>query len=420
MLRKQDYNTHTFIAANTVSSGLATGTLVKPSNITVGEVVLTDLANKVLAAYPAKGSVRIVQGMGADKPLKTTDILDVTNTEVTWKNFVRGVEQKVAIGFDGSTGSLPAANDTSYYIRLKKLDNDAANRSQPQTAITAQFKSSAAATQQELALGLTAQMFANTKYEAIVAGKPSYVAIKAISNATPNGTSVGTGEVTFGSKLITLALAPVGAIAIGDEIQVIGDSYIVEGIDVGNKTITITSEYRGIDATGVTIDDVYTAPATAYGITITGIRNPFSVNTYRDYYRNRFQVIFSDSSIPEKTLTASFEGNGEAEEVAMNEYMSWGFVGQNQMLDTPSVAREQIVNSTGVYGTLQIKWASENKHMLGVGNFKGSVLVYCELNSNVTPSVIVTANSGRKLLDKFIANTGIAADGLSATSLNEV
>lgn len=420
MLRKQDYNTFTLIAKSIVVSGLTTGTEVTPQNSLEGEVFVTDKSNKILAAYPAKGAVRIIQSMGPTAPLKIVDIADVTNAKVSWKKFKRPVQKTVVIGYNpvSTVGMLPVANNTSFFINLKKRDNDAANRSQASTAVTGQFLTSSASTQAELAHGLANQLFKNTLLEAInhgTVGQQQYVGIEVVSDATITP-AINTGAVRYGSKLIKTTAAP--AVAAGQEIQILGDSYMVAAIDMVSNTITLAVPYRGNDIAAAVIDDAFTTPGVNYGIRIKGVKNPFNVNTFRDYYANRFDVTFSDRSTVPVIVTESFDGVGVYEEVAMNEYLSWGFIGQNHMLSVPPQGRDSIVPAGGFFGVVQIRWADQERDLLTTGNFKGSVLIYCELTA-ANPATLTAARAGGVFLSKLIANVGIAADGLTLTSLNE-
>lgn len=420
MLRKQDHNTFTLIAKDIVSSGLAVGTEVTPQNSLQGEVFIADKENKILAAYPTTGSVRLIQSMGVAAPLKIVDIADVTAAKVTWKQFKREVQKEVIIGFNPATGLglLPSTNNTSYWIKIKKRDNDAANRSQAQTAITGQFLTSTSTSQDELAHGLASQLFKNTLLEAInhsTIGQQEYIAIKVVSDATIIP-AINTGDVRYGSVLVRLTAAP--AVAPGQEVQILGDSYIVKAIDIINNTITLDAPYRGSDAVAVAIDDAFTTPGVNYGVSITGVKNPFDVASFRDYYTNRFDVTFSDSLSKPLVITDSYEGLGVYEEVAMNEYLSWGFVGQNHMLATPPQAREAITTKGATYGTIQIRWADQERDLLTTGNFKGSVLIYCELTATA-PDTLTGTNAGGVFLAQLIANADIAAEGLVFTSLDE-
>ena len=204
----------------------------------------------------------------------------------------------------------------------------------------------------------------------------------------------------------------------GQEIQLLGDSYIVEAVDLINNTLTLVSEYRGSNATAVAIDDAFTTPAVNYGIKLEGVRNPFDVAMARNYFRNRFLVTFSDSSSPAKNISNSFEGLGEWEEVAMNEYLSWGFVGQRHMIAVPPVQREAIVAELATYGTLQIRWEGYSDSLMSISKAKSSVLIYFEL-APTAPDTVTPGNATEVLLNTFIANPDLAAAGLVPTSLNE-
>jgi len=420
MLRKQDHNTYTFIAGNVTSSGLAVGTIVTPFNTNAGEVILTNLENKVIAGYPVTGPVRIVQSQGPNKDLIFKDIMDVEKTEVSWKNYRPAVQHEVVLGWDGTAGSLPSGNNTSYHVRINKRDNDAANRKFPQTAIAGQYKTDSTASQLEVAHGLAEQLGRNLALESlgIGLGEQNYLSVSITSDATIIANALGNASVAFNSTLVQFAGAITGAPAVGNEIQILGDSYIIDSIDLVNNTITLKSPYRGNSAAVVAVDDAFGTPATNYGLRFVGIRNYFDVNTFRDYYTNRFEVYFSDSLVRPAVVAASYEGVGEYEDVAMNEYLSHGFEGQNHMLSTPPTARDQNVVALATYGVLQLRWREEHRDLLSTQNAKGSVLVYFEL-ANTNPDTLVGANGGGVLLGQFITNAALAARGLVPTSLNE-
>lgn len=420
MLRKQDHNTYSFVAADVAATGLAAGTVVTPRNTTSGEVFITDLENQVLAAYPATGSVRIIQSLGVNKPLKIVDIRDVENAKVSWRQYSPAVQKVVAIGWNGTSGSLPTASNTSFHVRLMKRDNDAANRSHAQTGIFGQYKTDSSATQQEVAYGLTLQLAKNISLEANSAAlnQANYVRATIISNATILAGTVGTAAAFYGSTLLQLTAPPVAGLVVGNEIQILGDSYIVSAIDLVNNILTLNTPYRGDDVSSVPVDDAYGTPATNYGIRLEGIRNKFIVTSFSDYYSNNFDVYFSDSLIKVTVLAESYDGLGEYEQVSMNEHMSWGFIGQNHMMSTPSIARESQTVPFATYGIMEIRWADQVKTMLSTGNSKGSILLYFEL-ANTNPDTLTALNGGGLLLAQFIANTGLAAAGLIATSLDE-
>jgi hypothetical protein len=133
-------------AASALENALPLATeVVSPANLPLGAVVITDLGLRRLASIPAGSDFLIVQGNGANQPLLKSEILNESRITITKAKFKEATQQITAIGFNGTTGSLPAANDTSYFIKIRKNDNDAGNRSQPMS-LFAQFKTDATGT----------------------------------------------------------------------------------------------------------------------------------------------------------------------------------------------------------------------------------------------------------------------------------
>jgi hypothetical protein len=141
-------------AASALEASLPTvGSVVSPANLPAGAIVVTDLGLVRLSAVPAKSDFLVVQGNGTSEPLLKSEILNESRISISKAEFRPAAQQITAIGFNGTTGALPAANDTSYFIKIRKNDNDAGNRSQP-FSLFAQFKTDATGSQEELAFGL--------------------------------------------------------------------------------------------------------------------------------------------------------------------------------------------------------------------------------------------------------------------------
>jgi hypothetical protein len=160
------------------------------------------------------------------------------------------------------------------------------------------------------------------------------------------------------------------------------------------------------------------AAAAEFGIRLTGVQADFDVNAWRDYYANRFTATFSDEDTLVSHVQGAYNGNGTWQQVAMDEYMTYGFEGQNEMIGVPPVPRDQEVKIPGVgayvaadckYSAIAIGWTEDIRGLVTVAGAQGTHLIYLNLDS-----------SGD--LDTGTANTGetlAVALGLTAANLDE-
>ena len=89
-------------------------------------------------------------------------------------------------------------------------------------------------------------------------------------------------------------------------------------------------------------------------------------------------------------LTGARNGNGVFQQVAMDEYMNYGFEGENNQLATPSIPRDQVVKIPGVggntaatskYSALNIAWEENIGGLVSASTARGNVVVYLNLDS---------------------------------------
>ena len=404
----------------------AVGALVTDANLAKGAVVLTDLGNRRLnaAAFTALvdgDQYRIVQGKGLGQQLMKTPVITVGKDKFTINAFKPAVQQVTIIGFNGTTGALPTANNTDFWIKVRKRDNDAANRSQPMSLFAGPVQTDATGTQAELASLLVANGYLNFKDEPA----NHYLKFEAIcDNAGATDATAITADVTNGSRGVTLVAAPTTMVA-GDFIRfgtTVNDP-VYRITSIVGTALVLNSPYTGDTATGVTIEYVTAALAAAanFGIKITGIQAPFNVNTFRDYYANRFTATFSNSSVLVTPSVGARNGNGVWQQVAMDEYLSYGYEGQNQQLAVPSIARDQDVKIPGVttgatdltskYSCLNIAWTEDIRGLVSVDNGLGNAVIYLNLlNVAGTGSLSAGVSSGKEL---------VTALGLAPAAFNE-
>ena len=180
--------------------------------------------------------------------------------------------------------------------------------------------------------------------------------------------------------------------------------------------------FQGTTVTALATGTAYTTThgkltvATSFGIRLTGVPAPFNVNTMRDYYANRFTTTFSDSSTL-ITVSGAQNGNGVWQQVAMDEYLSYGFEGENNQLAVPSLARDQYVKIPGVgslvaadctYSSLSIAWLEDMRGLVAMAPARGNVIVYLNLTS--AGSLSATTNTRNKL----VTSLGLTASDFNA------
>jgi hypothetical protein len=268
-------------------------------------------------------------------------------------------------------------------------------------------KTDATATQEELAFALVKNGIANFRDEPA----NNYLTFSALcdeAGAAVAGTLVnlvftkGSREVVSDTLNVTIT-----NIAAGDVIKVAAatTSSIYKVVSVTNGTATTPAKvvltYAFQEATATV------AKATARrilaaasiiaecGVRLTGVQADFNVNTFRDYYVNRFTVTFSDVSTL-VTTTGARTGSGVWQQVAMDEYMSYGFEGENSMLGVPPRMRDQEVAVDGKYGCVEVSWTESIQGLVSLQGGKGSVLFYVNLDR--TTGALGATSTGSKLV----------------------
>ena len=398
-LRKQDNVTYVSIADTT--AGVPTSTAgrtdapVSPLTLAAGGAAMVDEGNigiSTLAAYTALADdtrLRICQNI-AGELVFTAAFTKSAITGVSVRQYSAATQQITAIGFNGTAGDLPAIADERFYIKVRKNDNDAANRSQP-TSIFSGPVLTVAGTQEELAELLVSSGVMNMA-DAPGAG---YLKMEMLNSAaTGTGSAWGslgnpTGDATFSKGSKTVSMTDTQDLNVGDYVRLADVAateattnacYRIAAIPSGT-TITLGTKFAGASAT-ISEDDLFSVTAASlggnYGIKVTGIMNDFDVNAFRNYYSNRFTCSFSDAATAVSHLQGAKEGSGVWQEVAMDEYMSMGNQGENQMLSVPPKMRTQSVVVDGAYDAVSIA-VSEDIHGLTSANTEDArILLYVE------------------------------------------
>ena len=412
-----------------LNSAVAAGNVVTNLNLPSGAVVVCDMGmrrldNTAYTALTATDKFFIVQGKGATQPLMKSPAMTKGMVAISASKFKAAVQQVTYVGYNGTTGTLPTANNSDFWIKIRKRDNDAANRSQPMSLFAGPIKTDAAGTQAELAT-----LLVKSGYRNFTAQEPAngYLKMEAVCNnagAAITGAPTSFG-VTYRSKVVTITGTATSNVSVGDFIRLGGtttNTPVYQVAAVTATTITLSSFYVGDTATilvaNAQVITAATAATATFGIKITGIPAPFDVNAFRAYYSNRWTTSFSDSTTL-ITVSGAQNGNSVWQQVAMDEYLTYGFEGENNQLAVPSVPRDQFVKIPGVggntdqssrYSTLTFNWTEEILGLASVNKPQGSVLLHCNL-TNVTTGVI-TATTAEAVVDTLFS--GAAATAIKA------
>lgn len=393
-LRRQDNVTYVSLADTTAASPGAV--VITPSTLADGAAALVDESN---LAYVAQATfdalddsvkLRVVQNIGG-KLVSTARftkgaivkaaLIGGNNTYATVQQYVAAVQQITRIGFNGTTGSLPTTtSETSFYIKIRKNDNDAANRSQP-NSLFAQFKTDATGSQEELAFGLVKNGVQNMSTQPV--SNNGYLRFEALCDeaGATDGTAT-TISIDYGSKTGTLN-AGATTFVVGDLLRIGGGAVtdpVYKITALAGTTVTLDIAYQGASGTGIAIEYITAALAAAaeFGVQLRGVASDFSVEALRNYYSNRFTATFSDASTLNTHIQGANDGSGTWQQVAMDEYMSMGNQGENSMIGVPPVPRTASVVTDGQYDAIMITVKEDINGLVTAEKADANILIYVQ------------------------------------------
>ena len=379
MLLKSQKNITDLIIGSGVTSGTGAN---KVSDLTAGQWGLA-YQNGVLA-NPAgaltSDPVRFVY-RSADGSLIATPFFKKATAKYKAHDYSAPVEQVSYIGYVGSgIESITVANNTDYLVRVL-LKGITAQYGDKLMYKFGAYRSSASATQREIALGIASNLTTNFKREKLQNGD-QLVKFEVLSSGTSIATSGGTISVVNGDTTINMLSTGTdggyydtdGAmIAIGDYIR------------LGHATATTTPVYKVINVTGggaatavVTLDRPFegttnatlaaasagvmsaanAAAALYWGIACTGIdRSKFKAGVF-NYEKVRFELQLQEfgSTIVTNSTTPS-EGIGYYKEI---QELEWFFKGNRfhsgLRLGTPPPTFTSDVSTTTNYALFVIEY----------------------------------------------------------------
>ena len=366
------------------------GVKVTPGSLTTGAVVVTDVSNTILdtSTVTAQTTIKIVKDRGANLPLQQVRLNIADIIAYSGACYQDATEQISYIGYNGTTGSITLNNNSFYEIKLEHVPNAFAYGKRPANYKYGTYQSDASATQQEIANGITASLVQNFKPNRTIDWRV-YAEVVTSATRTAAG-SAGTLTFTKWSKtVVASATTATDALAVGDYISIATATtngvYKITAIDIATGNLTLSIAYNGNTISGVvsTGNIAVTAAnansATRWGIKITGIKQKYDVNRWRQYDKVRFNPFINEPFAGTLvTTTAAFDGVGVYEQAANDEYISWGDEGQIFVDQVPPLFREQDAVVGGEYNIAILGWLNKLPSLIGAGENKGSAIMYIE------------------------------------------
>ena len=374
------------------------GTRVTPGSLPINSVVITNMSNVVLATGSGTfgvqnyGKIKIIKDRGANLPLQQV-IIDLADIKTS--SAVSGApasEQVDYIGYNGSnTNTIQEVSNNFYTVKLEHVPNQFAYGKRPANYKYGTYQSGIGATKEQIANGLVASLVQNFRPNRTTDWR---VFSEVMTNATRTAAGSGAGTLTFTkyskSVVPTLAAATSNCTA-GTYISIatgLGSPvYKVAARNATTGVLTLEVAYNGETVSGVaagtaltSITVVNAGLATLWGIKITGIKQQYDVNRWRQYDKVRFNTFlegFPPVANPTAvTTTAAFDGIAVYEQVANDEYISWGDEGQIFVDQVPPLFREQDAVVGTQYSPAVIEWLDKLPSLIGAGENKGQVILY--------------------------------------------
>lgn len=404
-------------------AAVTTGTIT-PGSTPTGSVVITNMSNQVLNSTTVLDfdKIKIVKDRGANNPLQQVVLTLPSISTYTGVAGAAAVEQVSYVGFNGTAGTIEVLPNNFYTIKLEHVPNAFAYGKRPANYKYGTYQSSlgaaqTAAGQLEVASGLVNSLIQNFRPNRTT----DWRVFTSLVNSSVTTAAVDTDITSFSlvkySKAVTVVTTGTAAIAAGTYLRFGASTAstsiykVVTGFTGGAGTYTITLDYswQADSATILDTDVVSVTTGANWGIKIVGIKQKYDVNRWRQYDKVRFNTFlegFPNTATPTVvTTTAAYDGIAVYEQVANDEYISWGDEGQVFVDQVPPLFREQDTIDVQ-YTPLVIGWLDRLPSLIGAGENKGQVIAYFQ-NAAGTQGNVLIAILDAWLLAKFPNGAGI-------------
>jgi hypothetical protein len=434
-----------FIANNCArTAGLTASNLT--SLLGPGEIAVLDEKGNLLAtaaAAKAAKAIRIYQGLTGGGVTSSDLIQKGKINSFKGFKFVQSSEQRVAIGYNGTSGSIDLFDDNNYVVTIE-YDNTGSQISNDFDLHKLLYKSPLInTTQHDVAIGIAAQ------YAAVLETVNASFGIKVNVSTDAVGVVLAVGltgcEVIKGSRAVlyttgtpvvggSYTIAGITGTPYADEVTSV---YKVVAIDTVNKTVTLDRPYQNEFQTGIDLAFIANTSLNNYGVVFEGMLNKFQVG-FGDYIKTFIHVQTSGFGNSEVTRTgAGFslnQGKGRHEAVSIEEFYYQG----NAMSHGASREFAQYANETKVgygYSGITIDYYSNDR--INIAETSGadkSLVIFVErgtyqniyddvagtaLLTNVitgTGADTVNGSSFLNVLNAFMVGTGVITTGLNLTN----
>jgi hypothetical protein len=370
-----------------VTPSPAAGTKITPGSTTLGWVGITNMSNEVLdtSTVTTYSKIKIIKDRGANLPLQQVvlNLSDIVNTSAY--SGAIATEQVSYIGYNGTSGSISEIDNNFYEIKLEHVPNAFAYGKRPANYKYGTYQSGINATQEEIANGLVKSLVQNFVPNRTI----DWRVFSEVTNAGARSAAGSAGTLTFtkySKVVVASASTATDQLVVGDYIQSVDalttvGVYKIVAIDGTSGNLTLDVAYNGDTISGVTsTDDIAIPEATAqaadFGIKITGIKQKYDVNRWRQYDKVRFNVFLINFGTTGSSTTAAFDGVAVYEQAANDEYISWGDEGQIFVDQIPPQFREQDAVVGTQYNPVVISWLNRLPSLIGAGENKGQVILY--------------------------------------------
>jgi hypothetical protein len=392
-------NIKSVFVVNTALSAVTSGTITPGSTNggVAGSVVIANMSNQVLTASTVLNydKIKIIKDRGANNPLQQV-VLDLAAV----KAYVgaagkAAVEQVDYIGYNGTSGNMDNPSGASpavskfYLIKLEHVPNAFAYGKRPANYKYGTYQAPATDTSKEVALGLVNSLIANFRPNRTTDWRVFTELTASGTRAATTATGVVTLTFTKYSKTVVASAATASTNAVAGTYISLGSGTslgvykVIARAASGNLTLEYPFQGETTTVTGASTSFIATATG-SFGIKITGIKQKYDVNRWRQYDKVRFNTFLEGFSTATVTNSvAAFDGTAVYEQVANDEYISWGDEGQVFVDQVPPLFREQDAVIGTQYNPVVLGWLDKLPSLIGAGENKGQAILYMSGSATV-------------------------------------
>jgi len=369
------------IAKNLTRSTNLAGAVATPSNLADGEVVVTDIAGRILdtTTILAVDQVQIVQGQGSTKPLIKSAAIPKAQVTAKTLKYTPATQQVSTVGYNGTTGGIVnPGTGTNIILRNTFKTNffqfsDKLMESIVGLKVTALDTTSSIANTLQKAAILDVRRYVNIPFKVELYSAHAGAAI------TGAPTSFG---VTNASTLVTwTGGTDPSNINAGDFVRLGGTTtstpvYRVASVDLTNNYLILDAPYQATTGTIVVANvEVITkaqADSNPIGIIFTGLpQAKFAPNIFR-YETSKFVTTATNFGTTEvvNAATVPTEGSGVYEQIAEQEFFFQLFEGMHDanLIQVPPVTMRSNVELSGQYSIMDLEFQTQSGTMSFINN----------------------------------------------------